>query len=44
MLDIQVLQYLLVFSESKNTQKVNLVSFTQNEMSIEEIEVPLLEN
>ena len=31
----------LSFSESKNTQKVNLVSFTQNEMSIEEIEVPL---
>lgn len=31
----------LSFSESKNTQKVNLVTFTQNEMSIEEIEVPL---
>ena len=31
----------LSFSESKNSQKVNLVSFTQNEMSIEEIEVPL---
>ena len=31
----------LSFSESKNTQKVNLVSFTQNEMTIEEIEVPL---
>jgi exonuclease SbcD len=31
----------LSFSESKNTQKVNLVSFTQNEINIEEIEVPL---
>ena len=31
----------LSFSESKNSQKVNLVSFTQNEMSIEELEVPL---
>ena len=31
----------LSFSESKNSQKVNLVSFTQSEMSIEEIEVPL---
>jgi exonuclease SbcD len=31
----------LSFSESKNIQKVNLVSFIQNEMSIEEIEVPL---
>ncbi len=31
----------LSFSESKNTQKVNLVSFAQNEMSIEELEIPL---
>ena len=31
----------LSFSESKNSQKVNLVSFTQNEISIEELEVPL---
>lgn len=31
----------LSFSESRNTQKVNLVSFTQNEMTIEEIEIPL---
>ena len=31
----------LSFSESKNTQKVNLVSFTQNGINIEEIEIPL---
>lgn len=31
----------LSFSESRNTQKVNFVSFIQNEMSVEEIEVPL---
>ncbi len=31
----------LSFSESKNSQKVNLVSFTQNEINIEELEVPL---
>lgn len=31
----------LSFSESKNTQKVNFVSFSQNDMTIEEIEIPL---
>jgi exonuclease SbcD len=31
----------LSFSESKNTQKINLVSFTQNGINIEEIEIPL---
>ena len=31
----------LSFSESKNSQKVNLVSFSKNEINIEEIEVPL---
>ena len=31
----------LSFSESKNTQKVNFVSFTQAEMNIEELEIPL---
>lgn len=34
----------LSFSESRNTQKVNFVSFIQNEMSVEEIEVPLFRN
>ena len=31
----------LSFSESKNTQKVNLVSFQESKLEIEEIEVPL---
>ncbi|MFA7084239.1 MAG: exonuclease SbcCD subunit D C-terminal domain-containing protein [Arcobacteraceae bacterium] len=30
----------LSFSESKNTQKVNLVTFTENKAEIEELEVP----
>lgn len=31
----------LSFSESKNTQKVNLVSFQESEIEIEELEIPL---
>jgi len=31
----------LSFSESKNTQKVNLVTFEENRMDIEELEIPL---
>ncbi|SUV14985.1 hypothetical protein [Aliarcobacter skirrowii] len=31
----------LSFSESKNIKKVNLVSFTQNNINIEELEIPL---